>query len=224
MTNLHLPALGLALALLAPALGADEPRADDKGPFLGVLFRPVVDASSPHPRGVVVTHILPDSPAARVGLRRNDILLKYDAEAIRDAAHLTDLIRRDKPDRKVKLLVQRGRTELTVEPTLTLGLALKPAPAWRKGGGSSADHERGVAKPVGPPAVSVCATPLEAGKMKVTIEYYAPTGQLQTVTCQGAAAEIARTVQKLPERERQLVRIALQKLRTLNSARPTENR
>jgi hypothetical protein len=47
--------------------------------------------------------------------------------------------------------------------------------------------------------------------MKVTIEYYTDAGRLRTVTCQGAA-EIASAVQKLPERERNLARIALQQL------------
>jgi len=35
------------------------------------------------------------------------------------------------------------------------------------------------------------------------------------------ATEIANVVQNLPERERNLVRIALQRLRTINSAPPT---
>jgi hypothetical protein len=51
--------------------------------------------------------------------------------------------------------------------------------------------------------------------MRLTIEYSAG-GRRQKVTCEGAAAEIARTVQALPERERDLVRVALQRLRAIN--------
>jgi hypothetical protein len=128
------------------------------------------------------------------------VILKYDDQKVRDCDHLARLIRADKPRRKVRLLVLRDRKEMTVDATLTLGPALKLS----------------AAESASPSGVSVLATPLERGKMKLTIEYYA-TGRLHTVTCRGAAADIASTVQKLPERERILVRIALQRLRKLNS-------
>jgi len=156
-------------------------------------------------RGVVVTHVLPDSPAARADLRRGDILLEYDHKSIRDGDHLAQLIRDDRPARKVRLVYQRGAEVKTVEAVLALGPALKLASD--RGGRETVGSGQG--------AVSVRATPLESGKMKVTIEYYA-TGKLQTVSCEGAA-ELARTVQKLPERERSLVRLALQRLRSLNT-------
>jgi len=54
--------------------------------------------------------------------------------------------------------------------------------------------------------------------LRLTIEYSA-IGKMQTVTCE--AAEIASVVQKLPERERNLVRIALQRLRNLETPRPS---
>jgi hypothetical protein len=220
-----LSGLFLALAPL-PAPAAEDARKDDKGTFLGVLIGPRSEkpsssaptagktvppspdskpASRPPARGVVVTHVLPDSPAARADLRRGDILLEYDHKAIRDGDHLVQLIRDDKPARKVQLVFQRGAKVQTVEATLTLGPALKLASD--RGDSPAAASGRGT--------VSVWAAPLESGKMKVTIQYYA-TGKLQTLSCEGAA-ELARTVQKLPERERNLVRLALQRLRSLNS-------
>jgi hypothetical protein len=56
----------------------------------------------------------------------------------------------------------------------------------------------------------------------VTIEYVEDrTGRLQTVTCQGVKTEIDSQVQKqLPERERNLVQIALKRIRELNSHKP----
>jgi hypothetical protein len=190
----------LGLALPAWAGPAEKPSAD-KGTYLGLLFRPMPHVTG----GVLVTHILPDSPAARAGLRRRDVVLKYAGKKIRDCEHLAALIRADKPKRKVRLLILRDKKEMTVDATLTLGPALKVA------------TEHGKATPNASPAgVSVLATPLGRGKMKLTIEYYA-TGRLRTVTCEGAAAEIDRTVQKLPERERALVRSALRRLRSLNT-------
>src|SRR4051812_16998285 len=99
----------LACLILAGPVPAQSPaRPDDQGTFLGALFSPVPEAlydQLPHvPRrhGVLVTHVLPDSPAARADLRRHDILLRYDEEKIRDCEHLARLIQADRPERKVK--------------------------------------------------------------------------------------------------------------------------
>jgi predicted metalloprotease with PDZ domain len=199
----------LAVALLPAAVAAQAPT--DKGTYLGALFGPRTTAS---PRsgagGVLITHVLPGSPAATAGLRRQDVLLRYDRVPVRDCEHLANLIRDDRPDRKVALLVLRDHRELAVEATLTLGPALKLAPA------GSDPVEPPLPTATQPAAVSVWASPLEHGKLKLTIDFYVD-GRRQTVTCQGGAADIASTVQKLPERERDLVRIALARLRTINA-------
>jgi hypothetical protein len=218
--------LSLLLLAASPTVlpAAEEVRPGDKGTFLGVLVRPNTDARAvpapapPAPaRGVCITHVLPDSPAARADLRRNDVLLQYDDQVIRDGEHLAQLIRNDRPDRKVKLRLVRESREQTVLVTLTLGPPLTLAPGLRKGGGTP-DEPVGVAKPGAPASVGVVVTPLEEGKVRLTIESSA-TGKVQTVTCTGAA-EIANVVQSLPERERHLVRIALQRLRTINTGSP----
>jgi membrane-associated protease RseP (regulator of RpoE activity) len=228
---------GFLLALiLAPAFcsaqvagqnQAKSARKDEKGTFLGLLFGPRMDKSATTSysssttgkttpdtktpagasgRGVVVTHVLPDSPAAKAKLRRGDILLEYDRKSIRDGDHLAQLIRDDKPDHKVQLVFKRGASTQTVETTLVLGPALKlSSERPTSGAGGTPDKD----------SVSVWAMPLESGKMKVTIEYYS-TGKLQTLSCD-TVADLASTVQKLPERERNLVRIALQRLRSLNT-------
>jgi hypothetical protein len=201
------------------------PPTEDKGTFLGVLFGPVSEAlydqipQIPRNQGVLVTLVLPDSPAARAEVRRHDILLRYDDHPIRDCEHFARLIQNDKPERKVKLLLLRESKEKIVEATLGLGPVLKiaqgPPSEPREG-----DLPRGVAKPGGPPSVNVAATPLEHGKMKVIIEYYAEdSGRIKSVTCQGSPTEVDREIQKqLPERERNLARIALQRFRDLNAS------
>src|SRR5436309_2006447 len=116
--NHHLPkfAAALLLALLPVHAGwGQEVRPAEKGTFLGLLFGPrsstesttylraemvpVVPRSSPPPAklapgntGVVVTHVLPGSPAARAGLRRNDVVLAYDKVKVRDCEQLARLI------------------------------------------------------------------------------------------------------------------------------------
>jgi hypothetical protein len=232
-----MPRLPLLVLFLVPTafsglLGAaEEPRTEEKGTFLGVLVRPNTDArneSNPvvgpaRPQGVCITHVVPDSPAARAHLRRNDVLLQYDGEVIRDGDHLAHLIRNDRPDRKVKLRLLRESREQTAEVTLTLGPPLTIAPGVRKSGGSS-DEPAGVAKPGDrtPAAVCVVVTPLEEGKVRVTIESSA-TGKVQTITCT-RTTDIDHVVEGLSERERNLVRIALQRLRTTIQATPPTKR
>jgi hypothetical protein len=246
MTNRTLLIAAGVLMALSPGLCAQERpavrevRHDEKGTFLGALFcppQPEPDAAGAditaraatgavRPAGVQVAYVLPDSPAARADLRRNDLVLAYDGQKVKDGAHLAALIRADRPERKVRLLVQRDKRDLSIDVTLALGPALRVAPAARAPTAvrsPTPDTVKGTAKPNGPASVSVWATPLDSGKMKLAIEYYA-AGRLKTVTCEGAAAEVAQAIQKLPERERNLVRVALQRLRTLHEKPPPARR
>jgi hypothetical protein len=224
--------LGTALAVgwlltAAPAWAQAPaaPPADERGTYLGALFSPVPEAlldqlpRLPRNRAVLITHVLPDSPAARADLRRHDVLLKYGDAAVRDCEHLARLIQSDRPGRAVKLSLLRAGKETTAEVTLALGPALKLAPAVDKPREGAA-VPRGVAKPSPSPSVSVSATPLEGSKMEVTIEYYQPTGRLRKLTCQGEPADIDKAVKKLPERERNLVHVALERIRAFNSTKP----
>ena len=120
MSRLMICLTGLLAASL-PLRAADDIRHDEKGTYLGVLFGPR-PASSP---GVVITHILPRSPADKAEVRTGDILLRYDQTTIRDAEHLAKLIRADRPDRKITLVVQRGERLRLTDVTLALGPALK---------------------------------------------------------------------------------------------------
>ncbi len=208
-----------ARAQIPPAQGADE-----RGTYLGALFGPVPEAlfdqlpSLPRDRAVLITHVVPDSPAARADLRRHDVLLKYGEVAVRDCEHLARLIQADRPGRVVRLTLLRGSKEATAEVTLALGPALKIAPAVDKPR-ERVTVPRGVAKPSASPSVSVSATPLEGTKMEVTIEYYQAAGRLRKLTCQGEPADIDKAVEKLPERERNLVHIALERIRAFNSTK-----
>src|SRR6266542_2079488 len=100
----------ILLLLAAPFAGASQNEtapAEEKGTYLGVLFCPIPDALLDHlpqlPRegGVLVTHVLPRSPADKAGLRRHDILLRYDDQKIRSGDHLARLIRASKNEQEV---------------------------------------------------------------------------------------------------------------------------
>jgi hypothetical protein len=220
----------LVLAAAARPAPAAEPAPEaDKGAYLGVLFGPVPDAlydqvpQLSRDQGVIVTQVLANSPAEKASLRRNDILLKYDGAPIRDCDELVRLLQKDKPDRTVKLTYLRGGRETTVETTLTLGLAIRTAPRDEP----KETVPPGVAKPLGSPtaSVSVAATPLERGRIKVTIEYYpeGPSGKVRSVTCEGDMDEIRGKVkdqlvkEKVQDRERGLAEVALERILLLNA-------
>jgi hypothetical protein len=219
----HLTWLAFLLLFPQSLRATEEVRPDERGTFLGILFRTRSDVAgasttdraatsrTASARGVVITHVLPDSPAARADLRRNEVLIGYDRRPIRDGDHLAELIRADRPDRKVQLQVLRDNRIQSIEVTLALGPALRLSGERRTDGTTATRAPRNG-------SVSLWATPAEEGGMKLTIEY-TDRGKLQVLTCGETGPDLAATLQKLPERERQLVRIALQRLRTLNSAK-----
>ena len=226
--------LGCLLTMGGPARSAEpQPSTDkDKGAaYLGVLFGPVAEAlydqlpQLHRDQGVLITHVLANSPADKAGLRRNDILLQYDDKKIRDCEDLVRLLQGDKAQRTVTLIVLRGGKETTVETALALGPAIRTAQE-EKNGGASGDVSPGVAKPGGPATVSVAATPLDKGRLRVTIEFY-PEGEsrLRTVICEGQPDEIAGAIsvnEQLPERERGMAQVALKRIRMFNAPKDAD--
>jgi membrane-associated protease RseP (regulator of RpoE activity) len=215
------------LLLLVFSLGQGQsplvsPPDEEKGTYLGVLISPVPEAvyaqlpELPRGQGVMVNHVLPDSPAAQVGLRRYDLLLEYDGEKITDGEQFARLIRAGKPDQKVKLAVLRGGKRMTAEVTLTLGPILKIAQGQKPAGKDNTELPRGAAKNSPPPTVSVAAIPLDGNRIKVTIEYYQDgSGRLRSCDCAGTPAEIESQIKSLPPRVHELALVALQRIREL---------
>jgi serine protease Do len=69
-------------------------------------------------RGAVVGKVVGGSPAAKAGLKENDVILKFDDEVIRSAAHVHRLLVETPPGRNVALRVSRNGAEQTVNVTL----------------------------------------------------------------------------------------------------------
>jgi len=70
-------------------------------------------------QGVLLSGFAKDSVADKQGLKRYDILLSYDQHALKHPQTLIDLIKRDKPGRKVELTLARKGKVLTVPVTLS---------------------------------------------------------------------------------------------------------
>lgn len=66
--------------------------------------------------GLVVTEVLPDSPVAKAGIRRHDVLIKLDGKRLSTVENINALIQEIK-DRQVLLAFVRGGEEMSCEVT-----------------------------------------------------------------------------------------------------------
>ena len=99
-----------------------EPGEKEIVTFLGVGISPVsptltAQLGLPNGSGLVVGHIVPDSPAA-AALKEHDILLKLDDQILVDARQLSVLVRNHKEGDEVTLSYLRGGKPATVRVKL----------------------------------------------------------------------------------------------------------
>jgi serine protease Do len=106
----------------------------DEGPsWLGVEAREVTpdnvkELKLPAERGVVVGRIAPDSPAAKAGLRENDVITEVDGQRVEGSAQFRRMIHEIPAGRTVQLAVWRDGRSQTV--SATLGQAEQTHRAW----------------------------------------------------------------------------------------------
>ena len=91
--------------------------------FLGVSFSPLVSArrtalSYQKKYGALIDDVGPRTPAAKAGLKKNDIVISYDKRPVRDPDHLIGLIQRSEVAKLVEIKVWRNKRE--VDTTVTL--------------------------------------------------------------------------------------------------------
>jgi serine protease Do len=83
------------------------------GPFLGV-------SGADNPKGLIIDSIVPDAPAARVGLKKDDIIAKFDGQDIKDINQLQTLVGKRKAGDAVEIEIVRG--DKTIKEKLTLAM------------------------------------------------------------------------------------------------------
>lgn len=85
------------------------------GPRLGVSLREVTD---PGPGGALVAEVDEESPAAKAGLRSNDLIVEFDGERVRGVRQLQRLVSETPAGRPVKVVVTRDAKRVDLTATL----------------------------------------------------------------------------------------------------------
>jgi serine protease Do len=93
--------------------------------FLGVQSQP----TGTPPSGATIVSVVPDSPAAKAGLVKDDKLLAIDSTEIMDVTHLSNIIARYVAGDTVEVTYQRGEEKKTIKAELAV--APPPAPPMR---------------------------------------------------------------------------------------------
>jgi len=89
----------------------------DVGPWLGILLSDLNAAKAKELKlaeenGVWVKDVREDSPAAKAGIQKDDVIIEFAGEKVRSAAQLHRLVRETPPDRSVSIVVSRaGQTK-----------------------------------------------------------------------------------------------------------------
>src|SRR6266853_2787641 len=95
----------------------------DGGTFLGVSVEDITKENMSRyglreVRGVGVTQVIKDSPAEKAGLKKDDVILRFDGESVTSARKLTRLVGEASADQTVRLTISRGGAEQEVSATL----------------------------------------------------------------------------------------------------------
>jgi S1-C subfamily serine protease len=107
-----------------PPARADRPdRPDRRGGFLGVQAQELTPELKTRlgvaaDRGVLVADVMPDSPAAKAGFKRDDVIVEMDGKPVADPREFTEAVRRLGRDKEVSFKVARGKETVEVKAKL----------------------------------------------------------------------------------------------------------
>ena len=91
--------------------------------YIGIGLDPV-DAGTAEafgldrPKGVLISNVLPNTPAAKANLKEGDIVLSVDGQPVNRPNHLQSLVARKHPGDTITLAIRRNTEDLTIRVTL----------------------------------------------------------------------------------------------------------
>ena len=71
-----------------------------------------------HGEGLVISYVTPESPAAKAGLEKNDVLAQFEDQLLVHPAQLRKLVRMHKEGDTIKLTIYRSGKKQTISATL----------------------------------------------------------------------------------------------------------
>jgi membrane-associated protease RseP (regulator of RpoE activity) len=69
-------------------------------------------------RGVAIKQIVKDSPAEKAGLKKDDVILRFEGDSVTSVRKLNRLVSEVAPDQTVRLVISRGGAEQEVSVTI----------------------------------------------------------------------------------------------------------
>jgi S1-C subfamily serine protease len=90
--------------------GGDVLRLEGPGSSIGVTVRDQAGDA-----GVIIESVREETPAAKAGLQKGDVVLEFDGERTRSARQFTRLVRETPPGRSVKMTVMRDGSKRTLD-------------------------------------------------------------------------------------------------------------
>jgi serine protease Do len=95
----------------------------NQGAWLGVELADVTQANMKELKlsgdyGAIVKHVVEDSPAAKAGLKENDVILDFGGMRVWSAAQLQQFVDETPPGREVTFRVSRGGQKLNLQVTM----------------------------------------------------------------------------------------------------------
>ena len=122
--------------------------------WLGVALQPLTPElaksfNAKDTKGVLVSDVIPDSPASKAGLKPGDILLEFEGKKTEEPADLQRAVGLASPGNTAKLKVWRDNAEKTVE--LKIGEAPDDREAQQRGGSRATPSALGLdVRPITP--------------------------------------------------------------------------
>jgi membrane-associated protease RseP (regulator of RpoE activity) len=91
----------------------------DGGSFIGVYAEDVNRENMARygmreARGVAITQVVKDSPAEKAGLRKDDVIVRFEGDSVTSVRKLNRLVSEVAPDQTVRLTISRGGAEQEV--------------------------------------------------------------------------------------------------------------
>ncbi|HXJ94853.1 MAG TPA: PDZ domain-containing protein [Terriglobia bacterium] len=133
--NAVLVALAIGLTFVSTPLHAQEPEdnplqneiitvSGGNASWLGVQTKDLTsdqvrDLKLGDEYGALVEKVEPDSPAAKAGLQKGDVIVQFAGERVRSVAELTRLVRETPVGRSVEIQIRRNGAKQTLNATIT---------------------------------------------------------------------------------------------------------